>query len=568
MADCRDIVTKQTTYEIIAPYTQSGTNINEVFGTDCVYNTEFGYAVAYYDSDVEDFEDENINFGFIPKCFGLMQEEVFEEIGINRLNRLPGFNLRGSGVIIGFVDTGIDYTHPVFVQEDDTSRILSIWDQSLDIGAPPFDYFYGTEFTREMLNQALTNPNPLEIVPTADEDGHGTFLAGVAAGGGSDEEDYEGAASLADIVVVKLKPAKDYIKRYFCIDTDAPCYMESDIIMGVDYLVKTAQREGKPLVICIGLGNSLSAHNGMMILDEVLSNVSGRIRNVAVCAAGNEGNKDSHYRGGAAENIRYEDVQLRVGEDRLGFTIALWGRVPAFYSIGIISPSGDTVNRIEPRTGLNTSLDFLFERTTVRVQYEALERQNSEELILMRFEAPAGGIWTIRVFYETDFRGVFDMWLPISDFKSPDTYFLLPDPYITLTDPANSFLAVSVTAYNHELGSIYREAGLGYTSFGNTKPDVAAPGVNIYGPLPRNIERSGFGVQSGTSVAAALASGTAALLLEWAVVEENDPYISGNDIRILFINGASRKDILTYPNREWGYGSLDVFGAFEILRDT
>lgn len=199
----------------------------------------------------------------IPHFFGLTSEKSIEAAGINRLRRTPNLNLRGKGVLVGIIDTGIDYTNPIFIRPDGTSKIAALWDQSIDSDNQfPANTFYGTEYTREQINQALKSANPFDIVPSKDIIGHGTMLAGIAVGSEVPASELSGVAPDADLIVIKLKEAKNALRKFMEYPLDVPCYQENDIMWAVQYMIETAMNLNRPLSICIGLGSSQGPHNG------------------------------------------------------------------------------------------------------------------------------------------------------------------------------------------------------------------------------------------------------------------------------------------------------------------
>ena len=211
---------------------------------ECYQLVNEDFAVIHNQRTEETERDVREVSFFMPYCFGLLQQENLEDIGVNRVRRIPGFDYRGSGIIIGFVDTGIDYSHPAFVQTNGVSRVVAIWDQNDQSGIPPQGFAYGTEFGPGEI-AAGTAPK--------DENGHGTFLAGIAAGKEDREEEFAGVAPLAELAVVKLKQAKPYLKEYYCMPEDAVAFSEADIMLGVRYLLEYAAKQEKPLVLCLGV---------------------------------------------------------------------------------------------------------------------------------------------------------------------------------------------------------------------------------------------------------------------------------------------------------------------------
>lgn len=505
----------------------------------------------------------NIGYYVIPKLYGLLDTGSMEASGIPEIQNQPILALQGNGVLVGFIDTGIDYQNQVFRNLDGSSRIAAIWDQTIQSGDPPESFLYGTEYTKQQIDEALESENPLVVVPSIDENGHGTFLAGIAAGSENEDGSFFGAAPKSMIAMVKLKPAKRYLRDFFFIKEGADAYQENDLMAGMDYLRKLAEKLDMPLVIGIGLGTNQGSHFGLAPIEQLIRQISSVVGNIVVTAAGNETGRGHHYHGIYPSEQEYEEVEIRVGEEERGFSLEFWARAPEYYSIAIRSPSGEYTPRIVTRFTSSQVLDFVFEETKIYVDYRTVVQGEGDFLILIRFQNPTPGIWTIRVYNSLYINGNYNMWLPMYGFISPDTVFLRPSPDTTLTIPATTGNVIVTSAYNHVNGGIYINSSRGYPLSNIIKPDLAAPGVNVYGPLVGNR----FGRMTGTSVAAAHMAGAAALLLEWALVKDNREILTTGDAIAFFIRGASRRPGVVYPNREWGYGTLDVYQVFERIRD-
>lgn len=500
-------------------------------------------------------------YTYLPKLYGLMQDIDYNPLsliasGILQLQR-PPLELTGSGVIVGFIDTGIRYEEEVFRRSDGSSRILSIWDQTIQTGIPPEGFLYGSEYDNEAINAALRFENPQEIVPSYDENGHGTAMASIAAGSKVNNGlYYNGAAPDADIVVVKLKEAKQYLREYYYIPEDAVCYEDVDIMMAVKYIQQMAVPLQRPVVLVLGVGSSMGDHTGSDALSLYLNNVAIRNRIVVACG-GNEGGAAHHYAGVVSPDTGQEDVELRVGPGEKGFLVEFWGTLPYLFNVSVRSPRGETTPDIVSQTGNRIRYEFVYERTVVEIGYWLVEQGSGEELIILRFTNPTEGVWTIRV---TGLRepgpGTFHMWLPVSDFLRSETYFLRPDPYVTLTSPGMAEHVITTSTYDDRNDSFYQNSGRGFTRLGRIKPEMAAPGVGI---------PTALGTRTGASLAAAITAGGVAQFLQWAVVEANDPYVDSESVKNYLIRGADRDRKLSYPNREWGYGTLNVTGVFDLF---
>lgn len=522
------------------------------------------YAISYIPADqLTDNFIFQYGYNTIPFCYGLTSEKSLEASGILKLNRVPGLNLRGNGVLIGLVDTGIDYTNPIFRRADGSTRIVSLWDQTIDSEAQyPEDTYLGTLYHTEQINLALNSANPYEVVPSTDENGHGTMLAGIAAGSEVPASEFSGVAPDSELVVVKLKEAKPALRQFLMIPPDVPCYQENDILWAMDFILKEARRLQRPIAICIGFGSSQGPHDGTGPLNNTIGFYADFPGISIVVAVGNEGNKKRHFYSQINPATGFSTVELNVGPNEAGFFMELWGAMPNTYSVDIISPDGERSGRIEESIYANRKFDFIFANSTVFVDYRIIETHTGEQLILFRFKHPANGIWRFQVYTRGDLKGSYHIWLPMGNFISNNTYFLESNPYTTITNPSDSFSPIAVTAYNPDNNALYIEASKGFTRTGTIKPELTAPGSNIIVP---SLDQS-FETASGTGLAAAHTAGIAALLMEWGIVKGFYPRLDSVEIKKFLIRGATRDSNLTYPNRDWGYGIIDLYNVLNVIR--
>ena len=565
---CSYSVTSEDTVDFISTYSALPEQLSAMTGIECIDFVSRQFAVLHIPMD--DLESP-MNFSYytysaIPKLYSLLDTDSMEASGILPASRIPAFGNQGQGVLIGFVDTGIDYQNPLFRKEDGSSRILGIWDQTLETGVLDpvngFQALYGTQYSREEIDQALAAPDPLALVPSADENGHGTFLASVAAGGEDPDQDFTGAAPKASIAMVKLKPAKEYLRDFYLIREGADAYQENDIMMGVAYLLHLARRFSMPLVICLGLGTNQGSHVGKSPLGLYLDDINIYAGNAVITAAGNETGYGHHYRAVTRPEETLQTVELNVGEKDSGFSMEFWAQDVDIYRVGFISPTGEVVDPLPSSTEEENVIRFLVEQTEITVYSSIINTATGSQMIFIRFKDPMPGIWNLTVSSALNVTGAFHIWLPSRGFISDTTYFLRPDPDTLVTGPGNSQYALTVSAYDHTTGGIYIHSSRGFSRSGQIKPELAAPGVNITGAGLR----SGFVQRSGTSAAAAHAAGAAAILLHWGILERNDPFMNTSAIKTYLIRGAKRNPALTYPNREFGYGTLDLYQAFLRLR--
>ncbi len=538
-------------------------NVLAQFTDATVHIIDFFNAVVHVPvSQITNNTIVQLGYSVMPSLFGLISQESLEASGIIRLRNIPALDLLGSGVLIGFLDTGIDYTNPIFKNADNTTRIVSIWDQTIVSDQYPPSANYGTVYSREQINEALRSETPYEIVPSRDEIGHGTMIAGIAAGNAVPENQFVGVAPGAELIVVKLKQAKQYLREFFVIPPGVPCYQENDILFALVYIFQIARELNRPLALCVALGTSQGAHDGRGTLSSFLSLQAEDVGNGIVVAAGNEGNARRHYYGTINPTVGYDVVELSVGRGELGFSMELWGDSPGVFSLDIQSPSGEYVPRMVPRLDESREISFIFEQTIIIIDYQIVESQSGDQLILLRFRNPAPGIWKFNVYGRGDIQVGFHIWLPMQGFISDNTFFVRSDPYTTILSLGNAVSVLTVTAYNTEDDSLYLNASRGFTRVGDIKPEIAAPGVNVTSPTLDQ----GFSDATGTSVSAAHTAGVAALLLEWGIVRGNQVSMSTVEMKVFLIRGARRELQIPYPNRDWGYGILDVYNVFDTLR--
>ena len=574
---CTNSVASEDFADFIAPYFTTPEEFIRSQGTDCIDFVNSTLAVVYVPlSTVTPSTYTSYTYSAVPKLYSLLDVTSMDAAGITPAGELPVLNNQGAGVIVGFVDTGINYTDSLFRNVDGSTRIIGIWDQTNNSDnsnnienetVKPFSAFsalYGTQYTAEEINLALNSDNPASIVPTRDENGHGTFLASIAAGNRDERAGFSGAAPQASIAMVKLKPAKQYLRDFYLIQDGAEAYQENDIMMGVSYLYFLARKYSMPLVVCIPLGTNMGSHMGMSRLGQYLNQVSLSNGSAVITAAGNETGARHHFRAVMDADTDEVTAELRVGEREAGFSMELWAENMGVYTVGFISPTGEVAREISvPLRGENT-VSFLLEQTQITVYTQIADVSAGSQFIFMRFENPMSGIWRILIRNSLDIRETFHLWLPVRGFITDETYFLRPDPDTIITDPGNARYPITVTAYDHTKNSIYIHASRGYSLSGRIKPDLAAPGVNILGASVsgRRLTR-----MSGTSVSAAHLAGAAAILLNWGVLNANYPYLNTPVLKSIFVRGAQRNPALTYPNREFGYGTLDLYEAFLHLRN-
>lgn len=482
-----------------------------------VINSQF--AILYIPiGDFPNFTPENYSYGALPKCYTYMDEGAAEASGALRLQNHPYLSLTGKNTLVAVMDSGIDYTNPAFRFPDGRSRIYRLWDQTLESGSPPEGFTYGTEFTREQIDNLLSNPDSDLPAPGPDENGHGTFLAGTAAGTPNPDASFTGVAPDAELVIIKLKPAKDYLREYYRIPADVTVYQENDLMTAAAYALRLSDTRELPVSICCGLGTSQGAHIGTSPFARMISVASTFPSTFFSVPAGNEGTTRHHYRGTFPGSNSFDRVELRIPDTPQDFIMEFWGDRSQDYWMDIESPSGEVRKIPVPVASYREILRFIFQETRIEASSIRMDQQSGKPLILLRFLNPTPGVWTFTVYYSGIQPSAFDIWLPVVPILSEETYFLNPSPDFTITSPGDAAAALTATAYDYRNDSFYLNASRGFTPDDVPKPSLTAPGVQIVGPVAGSDR---FTERTGTSISAAYCAGIGALMFQWAIGQEN-----------------------------------------------
>lgn len=492
---------------------------------------------------------------FTPKILSPVDSASNESAGITRVLGQPFLDLTGQDVIIGIIDTGIAFAEDAFRFEDGTTKLLGLWDQSID-GQREEGIYYGSTYTEQEINDAINSISPYSFIPNTDVDGHGTFIASVAAGNTADK--YIGAAPRARIVAVRLRRARPYyIRRYLLSEDDPNLFESSDFLLGMKYVLDKSAEFDMPVVIITGMGSNTAAHDGNSLFEDYISFISSREGCAVVCAAGNEANA-RHHTAGIVKNGGEDNINIKVGTQGVSFGTIIF--TPAYdkISISVTSPTGEIMARKPFKAGAEYTENLILEKTEITLRYS----RDTNNTVWVGLKDATEGIWEITIFGDGIVSGNYQAWLPITGQTDGSVEFLRPVAEYTIVYPATAAKNIVCGAYNSVDGSLLASSSWGPTRLGKTAPDFTAPGVQVAGIYP-----DGFGTMTGTSVSAAVTAGAAALMLEWGIVKGNMPNMNGEVIRNLFIGGAARESNITYPNNKWGYGRLDLYGTFEYLRN-
>lgn len=449
-----------------------------------------------------------------------------------------GNGLTGRGVITGVIDSGIDYYHSDFRDSQGRSRILELWDQDR-----------GTVYSREQINEALetgSRRGAYELVPSRDLSGHGTAVAGIAAGNGREGDgSYRGVAWESDLIVVKLgAPATDSFPR------------TTEMMRALDYVVNRAVFYQKPLALNLSFGNTYGSHDGTSLLETYIDMMAAQGRTVIVAGSGNEGSSMGHTSGFLSEGNPAQ-IELSVDNYETGFGVQLWKVFADIFDIVIEGPGGTAVGPISSQLG---SQRIQFARTTLLLYYgKPSPYSRAQEIyfdFIPRYDYVETGIWKIRLVPGRIISGQYDFWLPSESAINRSTHFLRSTPDTTLTIPSTALRAITVGAYNDAYQTYADFSGRGFTRLHNlVKPDLAAPGVNIMTAKAGG----GYEAVTGTSFAAPFVTGSAALMMQWGIVMGNDPFLYGEKLKAYLLRGARHlPGESVYPNPRLGYGALCV----------
>lgn len=467
----------------------------------------------------------------------------------------PPFSLFGSGVLVAIIDSGIDYTNPDFRNDDGTTRIRNLWDQTI-MGNPPEGYLIGTEFTREQIDEAIkqpTVPMRMQIVPSVDVSGHGTSVAGIAAGNGRGSRGriYRGVATQSELLVVKLgNPRKEGFPR------------TTELMQAIDYVVRKALFYKQPVAINISFGNTYGSHDGTSLLERFIEDIANIWKSVICIGTGNEGRSAGHTAGIVRENEETV-IQLAVQEQEPSLNLQIWKAYYDIMDISFVSPSGERIGPIQEVLGTQR---FSVGNTELLLYYGEPSPYSTAQEIYVDFlpkEAYINsGIWEIVLTPRKIISGNYAMWLPSENVLNPGTAFLFPTETGTLTIPSTASRTIGVGAYDALTFSYADFSGRGQRGTGRlSKPDIVAPGVNVTAPTTSGTYAS----FSGTSFATPFVTGGAALMMEWGIIKENDPYLYGEKVKAYMQRGARPLPGFTeYPNPQVGYGALCVRDSIPI----
>lgn len=509
---------------------------------------------------------ENIFNSLNPPIYTLTAISPVEASGAYLLYNNPYISLNGRGVLVGIIDTGIDYLNEEFRLEDGKTRILGIWDQTIEGSEMVTGIRYGTEYTENQINEAIeaySNGNdPYAIVPSKDEIGHGTMSAGIIGGRGINP-DLLGAAPDCKFAVVKVHEiSKNALSYSGILNSKVPAYGSAQMILGVRYLSELSDKLKMPMVIYFPFGTNVGAHDGTGDVEGVLETQSRKVGIIPVVGTGNQGDTQTHTEGRFIPNEGISTMEIKIGKNQGNLNFEIYCMKPDKVSLGIVSPSGEVLDRIDAKLGAIKDYKFVYEGTTIDIFYSLPNEITGDEIITVRTRNIREGIWQFRLYGDYIVDGRYWSWIPQRQLIDNDTRFLNPSQYTTLTIPSTSRGVVTTSYFNQNTDSTVGASGRGYTRDNRIKPDITSGGVNATVTTPGG----GTSIATGSSVATSVLAGCCALILQWAIVDKNDKEIRTQKLISYLIRGTRMRSGDIYPNKEFGYGILDMEKVFESLR--
>ena len=452
--------------------------------------------------------------------------------------------LSGEGILVGVVDSGVDYFHPDFRNEDGSSRILKLWDQSIP-GNPPEGYIRGTEYMKDEIDEALAlgETEGRRLVPSRDFSRHGTAVLGIAAGNGRASGGVNrGIAYKSDLLVVKMGNARE---------NSFP--RTTELMEGIDYLVRQATQMGKPIAVNISFGNNYGSHRGDSLLETYISNAANVGRSVICVGTGNNGNDRIHAAGKLRQG-QTEIIEVGIGTYETTLNLQLWKAYADEIEIFIETPSGEKLPELSEKIGTQR---YRAGETDLLIYYGKSGPFQVTQEIYFEF-IPTGtyltsGIWKLYLRGRRIKEGNYNLWLLGGNILNPMTGFYQPVASETLTIPSTAAKVITVGAYDSRLNAYADFSGRGGERLSYPKPDLVAPGVNITAPVPGG----GYANVTGTSFATPFVTGSAALMMEWGIVRKNDPFLWGEKVKAYLRRGAQPlPGFEKYPNESVGWGTL------------
>lgn len=468
---------------------------------------------------------------------------------IRAVQSTNSYGLTGKGVIVSVIDYGIDYMHPDFRKADGKSRILYLWDQTV-AGTPPDGFSGGSEYSNEQIDQAIQSLDPYSVVPSIDTGGHGTAVAGIAAGNGSENPDNIGVAPESDLIVVKIG------QRGF-----RPFARTTELMRAIKYVIEKSRQLNQPVVINMSFGMNDGSHRGDSLFETYISDISSEWKTSIVVPTGNEAAAGHHY----STKLRSDSVktvEFFVANEISKCFLSVWKDFADIFSVEMVYPDGFSSGIISLE---NQIRNIRVGNSVMTVIYRQPSHYSVRQEISFNIQSANGsipsGLWKLRFVTASIVNGKVEIWLPTVEEVTSSTRFTKPIETMTMTIPSTARKVIKVAGYNDRIGNIAEFSGIGSAEEAEPRPDVAAPAVSILAPK----NGGGYDAYTGTSMAAPFVTGSAALMMQWGIVLKNDPFLYGERLKAFLRLGANRRQNQDYPNASFGYGTLCLSNTMSYL---
>lgn len=526
------------------------------------------YAILYIPKVKLDIIDDGFKFSTIvyikPSAMYTLQEiSPIEASQVNFLQLDLPLKLTGKGIDVAIIDTGIDYLNEEFMDEFKKSRVDLIWDQTIKSTNPskdiniPFGTIYENNEIQLAIDEFFKGNDPYSIVPSKDDFGHGTEMAGIIGASGKNPK-LKGVANECRFIVVKLIEDFGYKSSF---GGSVPVYNVSSLFAALEFLYEYSLNNSKPLLIYLPLGSNLGTHKGNGILDQFIDFICINAQIAIITPTGNERNTGNHASGILTESDPIKVIDLDIPPEEKNLWLEIWVDVPNIVSLDIISPSGENSGILNSQINKTINYTYIFEKTFIKANYYIPEEITGDELIRVRFYDLQPGIWKLRLIGNSLLDCHFNIWISQKGLVNDNTRFSPSDIYNTITNPGNSDYTITVAAYNQNNNNTLSYSGMAPDINSVSTVDVAAGGVNALTVSPNNKTA----IINGTCVSAAIVTGVCAMILQWGIIDGNNPDIHSQTLKSYIIRGVSMRIGDIYPNPQWGYGMLNVLNVFKNM---
>ncbi|WP_195989140.1 S8 family peptidase [Clostridium sp. D53t1_180928_C8] len=526
------------------------------------------YAILYIPKAKLDIIDDGFKFSTIvyikPSAMYTLQEiSPIEASQVNFLQLDLPLKLTGKGIDVAIIDTGIDYLNEEFMDEFKKSRVDLIWDQTIKSTKPikdiniPFGTIYENNEIQLAIDEFFKGNDPYSIVPSKDDFGHGTEMAGIIGASGKNPK-LKGVANECRFIVVKLIEDFGYKSSF---GGSVPVYNVSSLFAALEFLYEYSLNNSKPLLIYLPLGSNLGTHKGNGILDQFIDFICINAQIAIITPTGNERNTGNHASGILTESDPIKVIDLDIPPEEKNLWLEIWVDVPNIVSLDIISPSGENSGVLNSQINKTINYTYIFEKTFIKANYYIPEEITGDELIRVRFYDLQPGIWKLRLIGNSLLDAHFNIWISQKGLVNDNTRLSPSDIYNTITNPGNSDYTITVAAYNQNNNNTLSYSGMSPDINSISTVDVAAGGVNALTVTSNNKTA----IVNGTCVAAAIVTGVCAMILQWGIIDGNNPDIHSQTLKSYIIRGVSMRIGDIYPNPQWGYGMLNVLNVFKNM---